>query len=85
MARIQSPHPDMSSKGPVSCGIGILFDQTNDVWLFAGAGAPTAGTSGDGAGWANIGSLYTDYTNGKLYINTGTKLSPTWTVVGTQS
>ena len=57
----------------------------NDVWLFTKAGVPTAGTSGDGATWAGIGSLCVDYTNGKLYINTGTKASPTWTVVGTQT
>lgn len=31
------------------------------------------------------GQLVVDTTNGKLYINTGTALAPTWTVVGTQS
>jgi hypothetical protein len=31
------------------------------------------------------GALVTDTTNGKLYINTGTALAPTWTVVGSQS
>lgn len=31
------------------------------------------------------GALLTDTTNGKLYINTGTALAPTWTVVGSQS
>lgn len=61
------------------------FHMGNDVWLFSKAGVPTAGTSGDGAGWATIGSLCVDRTNGKLYINTNTKASPTWTVVGTQS
>jgi hypothetical protein len=30
-------------------------------------------------------SLLIDLTGGKLYINTNTKASPTWTVVGTQS
>ena len=34
---------------------------------------------------AKIGALVTDTTNGKLYINTGTALAPTWTVVGSQS
>jgi len=33
----------------------------------------------------SIGALCTDTTNGKLYINTGTALAPTWTVVGAQS
>lgn len=49
------------------------------------AGAPTDGTSGTCAGLSNKGTLLIDSTNGKLYINTGTLLSPTWTVVGTQS
>lgn len=31
------------------------------------------------------GALVVDTTNGKLYINTGTALAPTWTVVGSQS
>lgn len=31
------------------------------------------------------GHLVVDYTNGKLYINTGTAAAPTWTVVGAQS
>ncbi len=30
-------------------------------------------------------SLLMDMTGGKLYINTGSKASPTWTIVGTQS
>lgn len=31
------------------------------------------------------GTLLTDTTNGKLYINSGTAAAPTWTVVGSQS
>jgi hypothetical protein len=31
------------------------------------------------------GALLIDTANGKLYINTGTALDPTWTVVGTQT
>jgi len=34
---------------------------------------------------ARKGALVIDTTNGKLYINTGTALAPTWTVVGSQS
>lgn len=34
---------------------------------------------------APIGATLTDTTNGKEYINTGTTLAPTWTVVGAQS
>lgn len=34
---------------------------------------------------AEKGALCIDTTNGKLYINTGTKATATWTVVGTQT
>lgn len=34
---------------------------------------------------APIGTLLTDTTNGKVYINTGTASNPTWTVVGSQT
>jgi len=61
--------------GGVSIGNGAL--------IFTNAGVPTNGTTG--AGIAGIGSLVSDVTNGKLYINTGTLASPTWTVVGSQS
>ena len=50
-----------------------------------GAGAPTDGTSGTGVDLATPGSLYIDTTNGKLYINTNTAASPTYTVVGAQT
>src|SRR5229473_1694125 len=46
-----------------------------------GAGAPTNGTSGTGAGKAGVGSLYIDTTAGVWYTNTNTKASPTWTVI----
>lgn len=44
----------------------------------------TPGVNAAGLG-APKGALMTDTTNGKLYINTGTALSPTWTVAGTQT
>lgn len=44
----------------------------------------TPGVMADFRG-AKKGALVTDTTNGKLYINTGTALAPTWTVVGSQS
>jgi len=56
---------------------------TNEVCILNGAGAPSNGSTG--ANVAGPGSLYIDVTNKKLYINTNTKASPTWTVVGTQS
>lgn len=47
------------------------------------AGTPTAGTFG--AGVLGPGRLAQDTTNAKLFINTGTKAVPVWTVVGTQT
>jgi hypothetical protein len=47
------------------------------------AGAPVSGTTF--AGTLQKGGLVIDTTNGKLYINTGTLATPTWTVVGSQS
>lgn len=52
-----------------------------EVCVLNGAGAPTDGGSGTGAGFAEIGSLYLDRTNGKAYLNGGTKASPTWKLV----
>lgn len=44
----------------------------------------TPGVSATGRGSIK-GRLLSDTTNGKLYINSGTALAPTWTVVGSQS
>jgi hypothetical protein len=44
----------------------------------------TAGVTATARGAAPSATL-TDTTNKKLYINTGTALAPTWTVVGSQS
>ena len=53
-----------------------------DVWEMADPGVPVDGTSGTGAGFAGIGSMYTDTTAGNKYINTGTKASPVWSILG---
>lgn len=84
MARTDSPPVNQVTKGAVLFKFACI-DPEASAWLFSTAGAPTDGTSGDGATWAGKGSLAVDTTNGKLYINTGTKSSPTWTVVGAQS
>lgn len=55
-------------------------EMANDVFHWVGNGAPTSGTSGTGAGIGGPGTTYYDYTNNILYMNTGTKASPTWTV-----
>jgi hypothetical protein len=45
---------------------------------FTNAGVPTDGSSGTLAGEAPFGALLMDTSNGVLYINTGTKASPSW-------
>jgi hypothetical protein len=47
------------------------------VWRYAGT--PSNGTSGTFAGQAEKGDLLIDSTNAKLYMNTNTTASPTWT------
>lgn len=54
-------------------------------YVFINDGAPTDGTSGTFADIAPPGALLIDTSNTKLHINTNTKASPTWTVVGTQA
>lgn len=71
--------PVSRTRGVVSADGG---NTVGDVVKFAGAGAPTNGVTG--AGFAGKGSEYTDETGGKLYVNTNTKASPTWTVAGAQ-
>lgn len=80
MAITQSPQPNELTQGPIGCRVGIHLGE--NVWIFHAAAAPTNGTSGDGAGWAGKGSIYIDRSNAKIYGNTNTKASPTWTVVG---
>lgn len=53
----------------------------HEVCRLEGDGAPVDGVSGTGAGFAGKGSQYTDYTNANLYLNAGTKASPTWKLV----
>lgn len=53
-----------------------------NVGILPIAGSPTDGTSGTFAGRAGPGTILLDYTNGRMYINAGTKASPIWTGVG---
>lgn len=50
-----------------------------DIWTISNAGVPTDSVTG--AGQCGKGSLCVDYTNGKLYINGGTKAAPVWKLV----
>lgn len=60
-----------------SSGTGIV---TLNTHIWANAGAPTSGTMGTLAGDTTPGDLLIDTTNLKLYQNTGTQTSPTWTL-----
>lgn len=54
----------------------------------ATGGTPASGTAGFQAGVAEIGALAVAQGGaaaGKVFVNTNTKASPTWTVVGGQS
>jgi hypothetical protein len=56
-----------------------IIGNADQIREIVGAGAPTDGTTG--ANVAGIGSRYTDVTNANLYINAGTRASPTWKLV----
>lgn len=78
---ITAPHPYTLSKGAVEHGAFVI--PGTSIWIgLVFDGTPQAT---QGAGWAGIGSLGVDSTNGKWYTNTGTLTTPTWTVVGAQS
>lgn len=51
----------------------------NQVCWLNGAGVPVDGTTGDN--FAEKGSLYTDITNGNLYIQTSAITTPVWKLV----
>lgn len=79
------PRAAIATKGAVEAKAGFMFG--DGLWLITGSAAPTNGTSGTGAGYAAPGSLYVraSTTNSKMYINTNTTASPSWTVVGAQT
>jgi hypothetical protein len=54
-------------------------NEQGKIFLYS-AGTPTGSVAG-----FTKGALAVDTTNGKLFINTGTSASATWTVVGTQT
>ena len=66
------------TRGQIGSDKGI---QLGDVLIIKNAGSPTDGPTGTGAGKANIGSVCLDTTNGKIYVQGGTKASPVWKLV----
>lgn len=61
------------------------FNLGGDMFIYWGAGAPVDYTDGDpaatGQAEAGIGSLYINVTNGKHYVNKGTKAQPVWGII----
>jgi hypothetical protein len=74
------------AKKDVGLAVASEFKQSTGA---ASAGTAAIATTTPGvtatARDAGKGALLVDTTNGKLYINTGAALAPTWTVVGTQT
>ena len=56
-----------------------------DVWIFSFDAAMVDGVAGTGAGVTGPGSICGNSGDGKVYINTNTKASPTWVVAGIQT
>jgi len=56
-----------------------------DIIFTSTAAAPVDGTSGTKAGIAGHGSLCWDRTNKLWWVNTNTKASPTWSIMGLQN
>lgn len=69
---IDQPSHHNYEQGLVSANEGVHLG--NDVYLLTHDGVPTGGD-----GWCGPGSMVVDYTNKDVYLNTGTKASPTWT------
>jgi hypothetical protein len=74
--------PDVRAFGGLNIWAMLKSLVNNNVGLLTTSGAPTNGTSGTYAGYGGPSSVLFDYTNGRLYINTGTKASPVWTSLG---
>lgn len=69
---ISQPEAVTISEGIAGAGSGFLLG--NNIYLLFHDGVPTGGDD-----WAGPGTLVIDYTNSDVYMNTGTKASPSWT------
>lgn len=69
--------PNLITKGKAVAG---QYSLVSGVMWFSGSGAPTNAVTG--AGVAEKGSFYIRLSNGAVYYNTGTKASPTWSLMG---
>lgn len=72
--------PSVASWTPINMWAMLRALVNNNVPILTFSGAPTSGTSGTFAGQAGPGAILIDYLNGNQYANTGTLLSPTWSL-----
>lgn len=80
------PYPSAAGTEAAIRGLAAAVDlQTSNVQIFTTAGVPVDYTDGTppatGEAKAEKGALCVDSTNGKLYINGGTKAQPLWKIV----
>lgn len=73
--------PTIASFTPPNIFAMIRALVNNNVPILSNPGAPSSGTTGTFVGIAGPGCPLIDYTNGNLYINSGTIGSPTWSIV----
>jgi hypothetical protein len=66
---------------------GLHAQVTTNTFInsLSGAGAPTSGTTGTGAGVIPKVWLYLDETNADLYLNNGTVASPDWKLLAREA
>jgi len=72
-------HPQGSVITIIAKNPNIDVQMSDGVVILEGPGIPVDTVTG--ASVAEIGSLYLDRTNGKAYINGGTKASPLWKLI----
>lgn len=90
-ATVAGTHPDFGITFGVNLGFLAVPEFTLYENALTGGTTPSVAPSTDTPGvtaahrGAPKGSLCVDTTNGVLYVNVGTALAPTWTVVGTQT
>jgi hypothetical protein len=66
----------------VAIGSNVIGGALKRTWRIGTA--PVSGVSGTLVNIADVGDLLTRTDNGLAYVNTGSKSSPTWTIVGSQ-
>ncbi len=74
--------PGVGSWNPINIFAMIRALVNNGCPVVSNAGAPSNGASGTYVGLAGKGSVLIDFTNGNLYLQTGSLTSVTWSIIG---